>query len=149
MSVSDRGGSDLPPSFSQCSQASPEGELKTKEMKIMSNEKEPKMENVIQCVGYGGDMNNYLVCPICGFEFVHPISVRVTREKETTEITGKGIFIRDAENLGRGVIIELEYVCENGHHGIIRLRFYKGSTYVGHVELPELKHDEWETIWRN
>ena len=107
-----------------------------------------RLENVVQYVGYGGGWNHYLVCPICGFEYVHPIGVKVTREKETTEVTSKGISIHEAENPGRGVIIELEFVCENGHHGVMGFKFHKGSTFVGYRELPELE-GKWETIWRD
>lgn len=49
----------------------------------------------------------------------------------------------------QGVRIELEYICENGHHGVITLTFHKGLTYVGHRELLKLKHDKWKTIWRD
>jgi len=115
----------------------------------MDNNVRIKFENIIRHVGYGEGFNNCLVCPVCGCLFVHPIAVRVIRAKETAEITNEGIFIRETENPRRGVIIELEYVCENGHHGVITLSFHEGSTYVGHKELPELKYYEWKTIWRN
>ena len=115
----------------------------------MNEDEAVGLQNIIQYVGYGGYQNYRIVCPVCGFEYVHPIGVRVTREKEVTEITSKGISIRDATNPGRGVIIEFEYVCENGHHGAITLTFHKGETYLGHEELQQLEHDEWETVWRN
>jgi len=101
------------------------------------------LRNIIQCTG----KYENLVCPICGFEYVHPIAVRVTRAKEMTEITSKGIFIRDAINPGRGVIIEMVYACENGHRGVIILTFHRGITYVEHRKLSKSRY-KWKTIWR-
>jgi len=98
----------------------------------------------------------YLLCPSCEFEYVHPIRVKVAtgealtviQNRETQLIQGDTAEVQDARK-NRGVRIFLEYVCESGHHGNIILQFHKGITYVEYESLPELKPEEWTTLWRD
>jgi len=114
-----------------------------------------------------------LACPVCGFEYVHPISVIVATGIDTTIIDNEGTriirakdgFVFDKSNKlhicveptteesskadsERGVRIVIEYHCENGHHGNIIFQFHKGNLFVEHEELPPIPPEEWSTLWR-
>ena len=95
-----------------------------------------------------------LECPICGFECIHPISVKVATGKYVTCVDAQGQETiwsptpeTDKAEKQRGVRIFLEYVCENGgHHGYLIFQFHKGNTFVEHEQLPELV--KVNTLWR-
>ena len=92
-----------------------------------------------------------LCCPVCGFEYIHPLSISVITKPITTTIDSKGTRIypttkEQMKNLGKGVRIEMEYYCENGHHGKIIFQFHKGQTFMEYEELPQI--NDWEVIWR-
>ena len=91
-----------------------------------------------------------LECPECGFEYIHLVAIRVLRQREVTEITAKGITIKDDLNKTRGVIIELDYLCENDHYGTITLNFHEGQTLLSH-KLHKLPTDlnTLPDIWRD
>lgn len=95
-----------------------------------------------------------LLCPVCGFEYIHPISVRIATGEYDTIIDQDGQRTvwkptpetNKAESK-RGVRIFIEYVCENGgHHGYLIFQFHKGNTFVEHEKLPET--NEVKTLWR-
>ncbi|MEM2189779.1 MAG: hypothetical protein QXG35_10715 [Nitrososphaerota archaeon] len=98
-----------------------------------------------------------LLCPVCGFYYVHPIRVSVATGEDETIIDSEGTHVlrggRTEEAMkacsGRGVRIILEISCENGHRGKIILQFHKGITYVEY----EPHHDQdllsWRTLWRD
>jgi hypothetical protein len=102
---------------------------------------------------FGEEM--YLICPTCGFEYVHPIRVKVAtgdgvtviENKETRYVQRETAEVLQAKK-NCGVRILLEYVCESGDHGNIILQFHEGITYFEHERLPELKPEEWRTLWR-
>lgn len=94
-----------------------------------------------------------LLCPVCGFYYIHPICVKVATEKTLIAIDSEGLTIirgptqetKEAFNQ-RGARILLEYVCESRHHGHIIFQFHKGNTFIEHEQLPETA--EVKTLWR-
>lgn len=116
-----------------------------------------------------------LLCPVCRFEYVHPLSVKVATGLDLTVVDENGtevhrgvtqVSLEDvslvdhkgtqavrtklAESLAahreRGVRIIIEYHCENGHHGNLIFQFHKGNIYVKHEILEPL--EEWTPLWR-
>lgn len=110
-------------------------------------------KSVLKSIRYDNE-KDMLLCPICDFDFVHPISVRVATDNDYTFIDHKGTHLSHAKmaetdeaRKNRGVIISIEYCCEHGHLGIVILAFHKGITFVKHKELPLI--DDWTTLWRD
>ena len=94
-----------------------------------------------------------LLCPECGFHCIHPTCVKVATGKKMVSVDAEGTTIIRAptpETIKavnrRRARIYLEYICENGHHGIIVLQFRKGNTLVEHEKLPG---SDKETLWRD
>lgn len=95
-----------------------------------------------------------LECPICGFECIHPISVKVATGEYVTCIDAQGqetIWAPTPETeiaaRQQGIRIYLEYSCENGEHrGYIIFQFHKGNTLIEHEQLTEPA--EVKTLWR-
>jgi len=95
-----------------------------------------------------------LLCPVCGFYYVHPLKVAVATGEDKVTVDSKGVqvvrggFSSESmeAHMQRGVRIIIEYQCENGHHGEIVLQFHKGSTFVMHNCLPSA--EKWTTLWR-
>ena len=94
-----------------------------------------------------------LLCPECGFYYIHPTGVKVATGKKVVSVDAEGTTITRAptpETIKavnrRGARIYLEYCCENGHHGYIILQFRKGNTFVEHEKLPG---SDKETLWRD
>ena len=84
-----------------------------------------------------------LLCPVCGFHYIHPVRVKVAPGNNLTIIDKHGVrtFAEATEETEkaerqRGVRIYLEYSCENGHRGFLIFQFHKGNTFVEHEELP-------------
>ena len=95
-----------------------------------------------------------LLCPICGFEYVHPAAIEVSTGNYHIRIDSNGLKLVNAETAEtrearckRGVRIYFEYVCENGHHGFIILQFRKGNLLIEHEELEPT--NKFEVIWRD
>jgi len=75
-----------------------------------------------------------LACPRCGSDTVHPIAI-------VCQPPGRngGILRVDASGVhwdgtsappGRGVLIELDFGCEQGHAFRYCLQFHKGTTFL-------------------
>jgi len=85
---------------------------------------------------------SFLLCPQCGFEFLHITKVSVHRGEDKITITGDNISIEEQKNTSRGVIIVIEYKGECIHCGEIILHFYKGNVEVNHRPLKDRPTDE-------
>jgi len=86
-----------------------------------------------------------LLCPICGFEYIHPLKVKVSTHQKTVIIDAESFhFSEDKMAVRRSGRIVIEYACEDGHHGNIILQFHKGNTFVEHEELPPISG--WKTL---
>lgn len=95
-----------------------------------------------------------LVCPECGFEYVHPVAVECcpAGPKGFVRIDAKGVHLDPASApYGRGVDIMLNFFCENGHLFTYRLKFHKGLTFLERTvkDLPEDAKEYPDTIWRD
>jgi hypothetical protein len=95
-----------------------------------------------------------LVCPVCGFEYVHPPKVKVAAQNQTIIIEANELRVMQCETAEtlqaqqeRGARIILEYQCENGHHGDLILQYRKGNTLVFHETLPPQKG--LEPLWHS
>jgi len=75
-----------------------------------------------------------LLCPVCGFDCVHPQRVEVfpVLGHVACVVTHQGVSIEpsDAAEAQRGISIELEFSCESGHVWTHELRFHKGATLI-------------------
>jgi hypothetical protein len=96
------------------------------------------------------DFGAVMVCPVCGFEYIHPVAVRVNPAGAfpgSVSVTAEGIFLdKTTHPVGRGVMMELYFVCESQHRFMIEFRFHKGNT---HTTLRVLPDGDGRTIWRN
>jgi len=100
--------------------------------------------------------NNEVLCPVCGFEYNHFLSVKViaphhntinivgSNEVKLTKYEPTGTFTSNV----RGTEIQIEYSCENGHHWIFAQFFYKGTIETKIIQLPELE-EEYDSLWRD
>jgi len=97
------------------------------------------------------DSQGHLLCPVCGFEYVHPIGVNVNpagRGGGMVDITADGVAMtRVLAPDGRGVTVAIRYGCEDGHLFELRFHFHKGNTEVS--LKPVGTGREWKTIWRD
>ena len=78
-----------------------------------------------------------LRCPVCGDNWIHIESVRVTTDKQNVHVDHRGVLVDSNESAlshaknNRGAIVRLVIWCENGHHrSTIELAFHKGETLV-------------------
>lgn len=92
-----------------------------------------------------------LACPVCGFSYVHPVGVRCNPAgamKGLVAIDYAGIrWDAEVPVSGRGVLIELRFVCEAGHVFGYEFHFHKGQTQVARSQCPD--NFIQRTIWRN
>ena len=92
-----------------------------------------------------------LVCPRCGFEYVHPIGITCLPAGSTggeVRIEKAGIlWDPSASPEGRGVLIELHFACESGHLFGYQFHFHNGQTHMERLGIPV--HMARDTIWRD
>lgn len=97
--------------------------------------------------------NLRVVCPVCGFECIHPVRVRVFPVGGDTEyeITADGLSMggSTAAEHQRGVSIVVGFVCENGDAFDVEFRFHKGATSIYAYTHDVDAHGCIRTIWRN
>ena len=58
-----------------------------------------------------------MVCPVCGFEYVHLEEVVLKKSDDYTAWEGRGDALR------------IPVWCENGHRWILRFGFHKGTVH--------------------
>jgi len=66
------------------------------------------------------DWGKQIVCPICGFEYVHFLAAE----------TDYGDDVMGSAWQGRGMAVKVPMWCECGHSWTLRLGFHKGQTFV-------------------
>ena len=94
----------------------------------------------------------HMLCPVCGFECVHPIRVDVTSpgtKNGKVTVDNHGVHLDPTtQTTERGCIIDMWFACESGHRFTYRFQFHKGHTLV---ELRgRLDQDsDFDTIWRD
>jgi len=84
-----------------------------------------------------GPHGGYLLCQQCGDEYLHIVRVSVHRGEDKITITEDNVLIDEQTNNSRDVIIEIEYLGECVHRGVITLHFYKGNVEVYHRPLKD------------
>jgi hypothetical protein len=96
-----------------------------------------------------------LACPVCGFEYVHPVGLECHSAGNSAahvSISADGVAIDPRRGrVGRGTQITLKFICEEGHAFEYTLRFHKGNTLVSRfmTDLPR-QLEQWPaTIWRD
>ncbi|NLX59687.1 MAG: hypothetical protein GXY74_11430 [Phycisphaerae bacterium] len=95
-----------------------------------------------------------LACPVCGFEYVHPVAVECcpSGPRGHVRIDAEGVRLEPVSAPeGRGVAVTLGFLCENGHLFTYRLSVHKGQTFLERTmgNAPR-DADEWpRTIWRD
>jgi len=98
---------------------------------------------------YGPDPDAQMVlCPTCGFEYVHPISVMVNRGGEITTVDADGTRMRSSAPSGRGVLVTVTYQCESGDRFRWEMQFHKGNTEMA-CHPVGFDDDSLPTIWRD
>jgi hypothetical protein len=93
-----------------------------------------------------------LLCPSCGGDCVHPVSVECLppgAAKGRLVIDAEGIHLdRTVPPAGRGVVITLIFACERGHAFAYWLRFHKGRTFISRQAVDIPKGEFPQTLWR-
>lgn len=119
---------------------------KNVEMVWMSLEK--MIQKTSEWVTGNGENAWKLVCPVCGYEYIHITAITCMRCTDETTITNQKILIKQSQNKTRGVTITLQYCCESGHNGKITLQFHEGCVYLTHRVLKETEAIQ-KDIWRD
>jgi len=91
-------------------------------------------------------------CAICGYNFVHPVEfacLPAGKSGGLVSITAFGIHRQPlAPPIGRGVRLEITFLCENGHKYKRSWQFEKGNTLTWVTCLCQAEFDA-STIWRD
>jgi len=95
-----------------------------------------------------------LLCPICDFDYIHLLSIKVATNRGLTIVDHKGTTVRYAGKIEEceaaadrgGYRIIAEYVCENGHRGYLIFQFHEGNIFVSHEVVGRVV--DWEELWR-
>ena len=96
-----------------------------------------------------------LACPVCGFDYIHPVAVECRSPGQANghlRIDHRGIHLDPmVPPDGRGVVITLTFLCEDGHLFTYHLRFHKGMTFVERTLADEPREVDLRprTIWRD
>lgn len=92
----------------------------------------------------GGKSDYHLLCPVCGFEFVHFGAPQL--------LAGNDDYSAAPDKWVRGHVIEIPMNCESSHRWRLQLGFHKGYTLVRSVidaDLTAETEEEWrQVVWR-
>jgi len=90
-----------------------------------------------------------LKCPVCGFYYTQPTRVAVSpiEGKTRCEIDASGVTLTKVMPVGRGIIIAMDFQCEEGHAWETTFTFHKGTTSVK-TRIKEVSPYE-PVIWRD
>jgi hypothetical protein len=101
-----------------------------------------------------------ILCPVCGWECVHPVALKAEPVSGDTivYITSEGIrtIPSTAAQHIRGIRLTTTFLCEEGHQWDEERAFHKGTTFQKIHRGPDsvwenFEHPEmWpQTIWRD
>jgi hypothetical protein len=101
-----------------------------------------------------------LLCPVCAWEYVHPVALKAEPVSGDTVvyINQEGIrtFASAAAERVRGILITTTFLCEEGHTWDEERRFHKGITSQSVTRGPDWFSDSEArpelvptTIWRD
>ena len=94
-------------------------------------------------------------CPVCNFESVHPVGVKVEPVNGDTLVyinyDGLITMPSEAAKRVRGIQTTLTYICESGHQWDELRSFHKGNTLLTIQRGPDWDDAECTptTIWRD
>ena len=113
---------------------------------------ESKSDNVIP-IGRTPD-GPCLVCPVCGDNYIHPVQIDCSpygkHGRGYVKVDADGIHLNQtASPSGRGALIALKFMCEQGHVFDYVLNFHKGTTFVNSEARDIVDGESFETIWRD
>ena len=91
-----------------------------------------------------------IVCPVCGYEYAHPVAVYALCNQTRYSITATGLETEmgDFGVSTRGVILVREYLCEMHHRWYEIEQFNKGETFI-ETRIAEPLIGPTATIWRD
>lgn len=92
---------------------------------------------------------NVILCPVCGYEYIHIIASGVHQNDVLQLIAGDGMHIvRGMPALGRGSAVVTIYQCECDRHTFASVhRFHKGQTF--RFTIPLGSHQPIKPLWRD
>ena len=96
-----------------------------------------------------------VLCPICGWEYVHPVALKVEPVCGDTIVyinwEGLRTFATAAAERIRGIQITTTFLCEEGHQWDEERAFHKGITSQEMHRGPDWEDPELipMTIWRD
>lgn len=97
----------------------------------------------------------WVTCPVCGFECVHPVAVKVEPVSGDTVVyinhDGLHTFVSRAAETIRGIRITTTFLCEEAHQWDEVRSFHKGITSQTIERGPDWSDFECAptTIWRD
>lgn len=95
----------------------------------------------------GGDR---LVCPVCGFDYVHIAPVGVWQDGTLSMIHRSGSEdIHGEKKTGRGALLAITFWCEGGHRFSYRFQFHKGQTFVKLQSRDMTPDEDRVELWRD
>lgn len=120
-------------------------------LKIQKFDKEEALREVIG--------TQAVCCPICGYDYIHPIEVCINSGGDVTRTNSRGSTKAQGKANGRGASIYITYLCEydcmddgeispHAHKFIEVIQFHKGQTFkkTFHFGKPT---EEDVVIWRD
>lgn len=92
---------------------------------------------------------NVILCPVCGYDYVHLIASGVHQNDALQLIASDGTHIvRGMPPLGRGSAVVTIYQCESDQHTFASVhRFHKGRTF--RFTVPIGSQQSIKPLWRN
>lgn len=100
---------------------------------------------------YWDDFGGVVLCPVCGFDYVHMNGVEIDQGASIATVDGDGcrLTARAKERITqRGSQVTLWMNCESGHTFAQVFRFHKGMTFV-RVERDVAPSDQHPGLWRD
>jgi hypothetical protein len=97
----------------------------------------------------------HILCPVCGWEYVHPVALKVEPVSGYTIVyinrDGLRTFATTAAERIRGIQITTTFLCEEGHSWDEERAFHKGITSQEVRRGPDWEEPELmpTTIWRD
>jgi hypothetical protein len=96
-----------------------------------------------------------VLCPVCGWEYVHPVALKVEPVSGDTIVyinrDGLRTFATSVAERIRGIQITTTFLCEEGHQWDEERAFHKGITSQEVRRGPDWEAPELmpTTIWRD
>jgi hypothetical protein len=100
-------------------------------------------------------MESAVLCPVCGWDYVHPVALKAEPVSGDTVVYvnrgGIRTFVSRAPEAVRGIQITTTFLCEEGHQWDEERAFHKGITSQTISRGPNWEDPELmpTTIWRD